>query len=138
MNRVLTLVFGAGALALPTVQLAAASAASASRSRQVVSAKTSKFVGAAADAGQWGTVQISVTVKTTTSGKKVTRKFVDLGGSYSYHTSRSQYIMTQALPLLRQEFLTAQTANVQMISGATATSDAFIQSLQSALLKARA
>jgi len=135
MNRVLILVVGAGALALPTAQLAAASA---SRSRQVVSTKTTKFVGAAADADQWGTVQISVTVKTTTSGKKVTRKFVDLGGSYSYHTSRSQYIMTEALPLLRQEFLTAQTANVHMISGATATSDAFVQSLQSALLKARA
>ena len=65
-------------------------------------------------------------------------RYTDLGGSYTYHTSRSQFIMSQALPQLRQEFLTAQSANVQMVSGATYTSQAFVQSLQSALLKAHA
>ena len=43
--------------------------------------------------------------------------------------------MSQSLPYLRQEFLTAQSANVQSVSGATDTSQAFEQSLQSALLK---
>jgi uncharacterized protein with FMN-binding domain len=47
--------------------------------------------------------------------------------------------MSQALPLLRQEFLQAKTASgVQMISGATYTSQAFLESLQSALLKEKA
>jgi hypothetical protein len=30
-------------------------------------------------------------------------KYTDLGGRYSYHTSRSQFIMSQSLPQLRQE-----------------------------------
>ncbi len=43
--------------------------------------------------------------------------------------------MSQSLPYLRQEFLSGQSANVQQVSGATYTSQAFEQSLQSALLK---
>ena len=74
---------------------------------------------------------------TTVGGKKVIRKYVDLGGSYTYHTDRSQFIMSQSLPMLRQEFLSAQSLNIQMISGATFTSQAFLQSLQSALLKGK-
>jgi uncharacterized protein with FMN-binding domain len=66
------------------------------------------------------------------------RRFTDLGGGYTYHTARSQFIMSQALPILRQEFLAAQSAKIQMVSGATYTSEAFVRSLQSALLKAHA
>lgn len=135
MHRALTLLFGSAALALPAVEVAGA-AASHSSNRQGATTKTTKFAGAPANASQWGSVKINVTLKTTVSGKKVTRKFIDLGGSYTYHTSRSQYIMSQALPMLRQEFLSAQSGNVQNISGATYTSQAFNQSLQSALLKA--
>ena len=65
----------------------------------------------------------------------MTRRYIELGGSYTYHTDRSQYIMSQSLPSLRQEFLQAQSPNVQMVSGATYTSQAFVQSLQSALSK---
>jgi len=137
MNRTLTLLLGGAALALPSVEVTGA-AASLSSNRQAASTRTAKFNGAPATANQWGTVTINVTLKTTTSGKKTTRKFTDLGGSYSYHTSRSQYIMSQALPILRQEFLTAQNARVQNISGATYTSQAFTQSLQSAILKVHA
>ena len=78
------------------------------------------------------------TVQTSGSGAPSTRKFTDLGGGYTYHTSRSQFIMSQALPILRQEFLAAQSSRIQMVSGATLTSEAFIQSLQSALIKAHA
>jgi uncharacterized protein with FMN-binding domain len=127
--------FGVASLALPSVGGAAGIATKASK-RVVVK----KYTGASAEADRWGSVQVIVTSRTTiaSGSKKVTRKYTDLGGSYTYHTSRSQYIMSQALPRLRQEFLTAQSANVQMVSGATYTSEAFIQSLQSALLKARA
>jgi len=133
MRRALTAVLGAATLAAPMADLAAA--ARHTTGKRVVT--TRKYTGDAFQADRWGDVRINVTVRTTRIGsKRVTRRYIDLGGSYSYHTARSQYIMSRALPLLRQEFLAAQSANVQMISGATNTSDAFEQSLQSALLKA--
>ncbi len=46
---------------------------------------------------------------TTPGSKKVTRRYTDLGGSYTYHTGRSQFIMSNALPQLRSEFLSAQS-----------------------------
>ena len=42
-----------------------------------------------------------------------------------------------AVPLLQQEAIQAQTANVDFISGATLTSQAFEMSLQSALNQAK-
>lgn len=96
---------------------------------------TRKLRGQAFEADRWGTVTVVVTVRTTTVNGKTTRRYTELGGSYTYHTDRSQYIMSQALPYLRQELLQAQTPNVQTVSGATYTSEAFVQSLQSALAK---
>jgi uncharacterized protein with FMN-binding domain len=46
---------------------------------------------------------------------------------------RSRSIASQAEPILREEALTAQSANIDLLSGATYTSDAYAQSLQSAL-----
>lgn len=43
----------------------------------------------------------------------------------------------QVVPILIQETLTAQSANIQAVSGATYTSDGYIRSLQSALDKAK-
>jgi uncharacterized protein with FMN-binding domain len=131
-------------LALPALGSAAtARAATVSPMAKIVPIKrvtTKTFAGITAQANQWGTVEITVTLQTTTitTGKKkrVIRKYTQMGGRYSYHTSRSQFIMSQSLPQLRQEFLQAQSAKVDMISGATYTSQAFLQSLQSALLKA--
>ena len=133
--RALALLFGSAVLALPVIEAGGAAAATSSTQR-AASTKSTKFTGATVPAGQWGSVTVSLTQQTTTSGKAVTRKFSDLGGGYTFHTSRSQFIMSQTLPILRQEFLAAQSANVQMVSGATYTSRAFSQSLQSALLKA--
>jgi uncharacterized protein with FMN-binding domain len=145
MRRTLAAVTSAGVLALPVAGgLAATRADAAAAARRIVAVRkvsTRKVTGVVAQADRWGTVQVVVTVRTTTvitgSKQKVTRRYTDLGGQYSYHTPRSQYIMSQALPYLRQEFLTEQSANVQAISGATYTSEAFVQSLQSALLKVR-
>jgi len=47
-------------------------------------------------------------------------------------------INSQAMPYLKQEAIQAQTAQVDGVSGATDTSQAFIQSLGSALKQARA
>ena len=85
-------------------------------------------------------MQITVTVRKTTTVvkgvKRVTRKIVDIGGSFPYHTDRSLFIMQQALPLLRQQALQARARTSTSISGATYTSEAFVQSLQAALVKA--
>jgi uncharacterized protein with FMN-binding domain len=50
----------------------------------------------------------------------------------------SRYINSQALPLLKQEVMAADSANVDTISGATLTSEAYIRSLSSALQQAGA
>lgn len=122
------------ALAIPVAHAAAAtrSDAVAASSKKT---STRKVTGVNAVADRWGTVQVVVTARITTVGKKKTIRYTDLGGSYSYHTDRSQYVMSESLPTLRQEFLTLQSANIQQVSGASATSQAFEQSLQSALAK---
>jgi uncharacterized protein with FMN-binding domain len=56
--------------------------------------------------------------------------------STSPENFRSQFIDQQAVPLLKQETLQAQSANIDTVSGATMTSEAYIQSLQAALKKA--
>ncbi|WP_162237543.1 FMN-binding protein [Arthrobacter sp. Leaf234] len=49
------------------------------------------------------------------------------------HGDKSERINTCAVPLLREEALQAQSAEISMISGATYTSEAYLESLQSAL-----
>jgi uncharacterized protein with FMN-binding domain len=133
MKTKLAAVLSALTIAVPVGQAVAATrSASTATATKVV---TRKLVGTTATADRWGSVQTVVTAKITTKNGKKTVRYTDLGGTYTYHTSRSQYIMSQSLPMLRQEFLSAQSANIQGVSGATATSQAFEQSLQSALLK---
>ena len=125
MNRFQKLVtagIGATALAVPT-----SSAFAAAQTKVVV---TRKVTGLSASAGQWGYVQVTLTVRktTTTVGTKktITRKIIKVGVPvYPNHTDRSVYINRQALPWLKQETLAAQfKGNIQLISGATNTSDA--------------
>ena len=80
-------------------------------------------------------MQVVLVITKTTNGSKVTRKIKDLTGSYTYHTDRSQFIMSRSLPTLRSEALQAKSAKINMVSGATYTSEAFTQSLQAALLQ---
>ena len=93
------------------------------------SSSSSKTVDGDAVQTQWGPVQVSVTV----AGGKVTEVTVlqqpDGNG-------RDQQINSYALPILRQEALSAQSANIDMVSGATVTSQGYVSSLQSALDKA--
>jgi uncharacterized protein with FMN-binding domain len=135
MRKTLTVALTVIVLAIPMLDGVAAARA-ATKLAQAKKVVTKTYTGASGQADRWGTVTVNVKVQTTTNGKKVTRHYLDLGGNFTYHTSRSQFIMSQALPQLRQEFLTAQSANVQTISGATYTSQAFLSSLQSAILKA--
>lgn len=75
---------------------------------------------------RWGPVQVRVTV----AGGKMTDVTPLV---YPNSNFRDQQINAYALPQLRTEALQAQSANIDTVSGATVTSDGYIQSLQSAL-----
>jgi uncharacterized protein with FMN-binding domain len=83
--------------------------------------------GAAVDT-QYGSAQVRVTVK---NGKIVTIDALQLQNNDPH----SQQISSSAAPVLQQEALTKQTADVDAVSGATYTSASYTQSLQSALDK---
>jgi uncharacterized protein with FMN-binding domain len=53
-----------------------------------------------------------------------------------YDRARSAYISQVAGPMLRDEALQAQSARIDVISGATYTSDSYAQSLETALQQA--
>jgi uncharacterized protein with FMN-binding domain len=78
---------------------------------------------------RWGDVQVSVTIA---DGSIDSVQFL----SYPDGDPRSAQINAQATGMLVQEAIQAQNADVQVISGATFTSEAFIQSLDSALSQA--
>lgn len=87
------------------------------------------YTGSTADA-YYGYVQ----VKAVIAGGKITDvQFLQ----YPNDRANSIRINSQAMPYLTQEAIQAQSAQVDIISGATDTSQAFIQSLSSALAHAR-
>jgi len=131
MQRIVTASLGAAFAAAP-----AASALAAAQTKVVI---TRTVNGPPAAANQWGYVQVTLTVRktTTTVGTKktVARKIIKISiPQYPHHTDRSVYINQTALPYLMQETLKAQSAKIQMISGASDSSFAFIQSLQAAIV----
>jgi hypothetical protein len=69
-------------------------------------------------------------VKVTVSGTRITDVSVPTLEVAEY---ASQQICGQAIPLLRSEVLTAQSARIDAVSGATFTSEAYAASLQAAL-----
>jgi hypothetical protein len=73
------------------------------------------------------------TAAAATKTKVVIRKF----SGATYQVGRSGYISENAIPILKSEALRAQSANIDLVSGATDLSEAFINSLQSAILKAK-
>jgi uncharacterized protein with FMN-binding domain len=143
MRRAIAAVVGAVAVVLPVEAAAAAVAKSAPKVVKRVVTVRKRVAGTQGDAGQWGTVEVTLLVRKTTttigSRKTVKRRIVSVGVPvYPDHTGRSIFINQQALPILEQEVLQAQfNANVEMVSGATYTSNGFVQSLQAALLAAK-
>jgi uncharacterized protein with FMN-binding domain len=145
MRKTIAATLGAAALVLPVgnaVAAATRSTATVTPKKKVVTVKKT-VSGQQAEADRWGALQVTLVVKktTTTVGKKktVTRRITSVTVPvYPNHTDRSVFINQQALPMLEQEALAAQfTGGINMISGASDSSDAFIQSLQSALLAAK-
>lgn len=106
------------------------SGSTGSVSSNTTSYKDGTYTGSVANAF-YGNVQVQVTV----SGGKITN--VDFL-QYPNDNPNSQSINQQATPYLKQEAIQAQSANVNTISGATLTSNAFVQSMSSALGQAKA
>jgi uncharacterized protein with FMN-binding domain len=144
MNKKTAAVASAATIAIPVGNAIAASKpalATVTPKKKVVTL-TKSVSGQAYEADRWGPLQVTLVVKktTTTVGTKktVTRKISAVRVPvYPNHTDRSVFINQQALPMLEQEALHAQfTGSINMISGASDSSDAFIQSLQGALVAA--
>jgi uncharacterized protein with FMN-binding domain len=91
--------------------------------------KDGTYTGSIADA-QWGYVQVQVVIQ---GGRITNVQFLQ----YPNDRSRSIEINQYADPELVQEAIQAQSAQVDVISGATDTSIAFMQSLSDALSQAR-
>lgn len=88
------------------------------------------YTGSVADA-YYGNLQVSAVIQ---GGKLVDVQFLQ----HPSDRSQSQRINGRADPILAQEAIQAQSANVNIVSGATASSQAFQESLASALAQAKA
>jgi len=118
---------GTGSLATPPAAVSSTSSTpSSSSSTTTTSSKT--VTGDAVDT-RFGPVQVKVTI---TNGKVTSATAID----YPTDTPRDQQINSYAIPTLNQEAVSAGSANISMVSGATYTSYGYVQSLQSALNKA--
>ena len=75
---------------------------------------------------RWGAVQVQITVA---DGRITAAEAVE----YPQADPRDRQINAYALPVLAQEATQAQSADIDAVSGATVTSDGYVQSLQSAI-----
>ncbi|WP_426625264.1 FMN-binding protein [Leifsonia sp. McL0607] len=105
------------ATATPTPSATASAPAAASAAKTVT--------GTAVDT-RYGPVQVKVTFSGTTITAVDTVQ-------YPSESGRDVAINSQALPILQQETLSRQSAQIDTVSGATYTSEGYIQSLQSAI-----
>ncbi|WP_182905763.1 FMN-binding protein [Microbispora sp. H13382] len=78
---------------------------------------------------RWGPVQVAIVIS---AGKMAGVKVLDAPAN----NHRDIRINNEALPILNEEALSARSAQIDTVSGATYTSDGYIRSLQSALDKA--
>jgi uncharacterized protein with FMN-binding domain len=86
------------------------------------------YTGDSADA-RWGNVIVQAVI---TNGQLSDVQFEE----FPNHRNRSKEINQRAMPILIQEAIQSQSAEVDLVSGATDTSEAFIESLDSALRQA--
>jgi len=91
--------------------------------------KDGSYTGSVENA-YYGNVQVSATIQ---NGKITTVDFLESPNDNPNSISVNQ----QAMPYLKQEAIQAQSSSVSIVTGATFTSQAFIQSLASALNQAK-
>ena len=125
---VLVLLFGyststAGPLATSTDTTVRSAPAASSTGGSTGTTRT--VTGSVADT-RWGPVQVRLAV----ASGKITRVSVV---QYPSDNPKDDEINSYALPILTRETVDAQSADIDMVSGATVTSDGYVRSLQSAL-----
>jgi uncharacterized protein with FMN-binding domain len=119
----------ASSSAAATAPSSAASSSAGSSSSAPSSAATTKTITGDSVDTRWGPVQVQITV---TDGKITAANAI----VYPQNNGRDQQINSYAIPQLNQETLAASSAQIDMVSGATYTSEGYLGSLQSALDKA--
>jgi uncharacterized protein with FMN-binding domain len=93
-------------------------------------AATSRTFKGATQVTMHGPVQVSIVVKS--------KKIVNVKAYINPNSDgRSPLLQEGAVPVLKRETLKAQSARINLVSGATETSEAFVSSLQSAIKKAK-
>jgi uncharacterized protein with FMN-binding domain len=105
--------------------VAGSSSGTASGSNASSSASSKTYTGPSTDT-RWGPVQVAITVV----DGKITDVTVPV---YPNGNPKDQEINAYALPILTKATLASQDGNVDMISGATVTSQGYATSLQGAL-----
>jgi uncharacterized protein with FMN-binding domain len=125
----------ASASAAPVAPSAAPSPApksgsTGSSSRSSSGLKDGTYTGASADT-RYGAVQVRISVSNGVISQVAVPR-------YPHESGTDQQINSYALPQLADETVTAQSARIDMVSGATYTSQGYLESLQSAIDKARA
>jgi uncharacterized protein with FMN-binding domain len=110
----------------PTPTSTPTATATASAPAAAAPAPATKTVTGNAVDTRYGPVQVKVTFE----GTKITA--ID-AIQYPTESGRDQEINSQAIPMLQQEAMASQSARIDTISGATYTSEGYIQSLQSAI-----
>ena len=116
------------ATATPGAPASPAPSAAATPARATPTSKDGTFTGASVQT-PFGSVQVQITVSGGTITDVTALRLTDSGG-------RSVQISNDASPVLQSEVLASQSAKVSNVSGATYTSQAYLQSVQSALDKA--
>ncbi len=91
--------------------------------------KDGTYTGDSVDAF-YGNVQVKITIS---GGKLTDVVFLD----YPKDRSTSRRISSMAMPILKKEAISAQNAQVDIVSGATQTTEGFQTSLASALTQAQ-
>lgn len=92
--------------------------------------KNGSYTGSVADA-QWGNIQVQAIIQ---GGKVTNVQFLQYPNDHNLSVQINNY----ADPQLATEAIQAQNANVNVVTGATDSSEAFIQSLSDALSQAKA
>jgi uncharacterized protein with FMN-binding domain len=117
---------GSGASGTSGGTASGSSGSSGSGTSQAAGSQAQNTYAGQAVSTRYGDVQVQITVQNG--------KITDVAALHLTDAERrSQMISATAAPILRSEVLQAQSANVQTVSGATITSDAYLQSLQAAL-----
>ncbi|MEA2611592.1 MAG: hypothetical protein QOG32_1318, partial [Chloroflexota bacterium] len=115
---------GAGGTSAPPPNPAGPTASPAPSSGTSAASATRKVDGPVVDT-QYGPIQVEVVL--------VSGRIQDVVAIQLPTGRRSGQISNYSAPILRQEALSAQSASINTVSGATYTSDAYARSLQAAL-----